>query len=197
MRTSVPLILCVALSTLCACQREAAAPETASVTSPAPTQPADVPPATAPAAPTTTGSVPEAVLTLVTAGVAQPYVADASNRALYYVEGDMDGSKCTGVCKETWPPVLVEMASPGTSGALTGAVATVERADGGRQATYNGHPLYRYAGDAASGRTAGNGVQDQWGQWSALAADGSALPKPAAPAKDEAPTVTAPAKPGT
>lgn len=185
MRISVPLILCVCLSTLAACQREAAAPETASTppAEPAVTQPADVAPATAPAA--TTGSVPEAALTLVTAGVPHPLVADASNHTVYFVEGDMDGSKCTGACRETWPPVLVDTGTPGLSSALTGSVATIERADGGRQLTYNGHPLYRYAGDTGAGRNAGHGVKDKWGLWSALAADGSALAQAATPTAQE------------
>jgi predicted lipoprotein with Yx(FWY)xxD motif len=176
---------------LVACQREATAPEMDNTAPRADTTPTDVPPATAPpATPATTGSVPDAVLTLVTAGVAQPFLADASSRSLYYVDGDKDGSKCTGACRETWPPVLVETGAPSTSGALTGTVATIERADGGRQVTYNGHPLYRYAGDAAAGRTAGHGVQDQWGHWSALAADGSALPKGMPATAEGAPAAT-------
>jgi predicted lipoprotein with Yx(FWY)xxD motif len=198
MRISVPLILCVCLSTLAACQREAAAPETAST--PPATQPAATPPTTAPVPAATTGSVPEAALTLVTAGVPHPLVADASNKTVYFVEGDMDGSKCTGACRETWPPVLVDTGTPGLSSALTGTVATVDRADGGRQLTYNGHPLYRYAGDTGAGRNAGHGVQDKWGHWSAMAADGSALPQAATPTAQEKspapPTAEETPKPG-
>lgn len=194
MRSHVPLVLCFGLSVLAACQREATTPEMNNAPPREASQPTEMPPAAAPA-PATTASVPDAALILVTAGVPTPFVADASSRTLYYVEGDTDGSKCTGPCLETWPPVLVETTPPATSGALTGNVATIERSDGGRQITYNGHPLYRYAGDAAVGRTAGHGVQDQWGQWSAMAADGSALPKAEA-SKTDADATTAPANPG-
>jgi predicted lipoprotein with Yx(FWY)xxD motif len=185
MRTPIPLILCAALATLVACQREATSPEMGNAPAREKvTDPADVAPATAPAAPAATTPGGDAVLTLVTAGVPQPFVADASSRTLYYVEGDMDGSKCTGPCLETWPPLLVETGTPVTSGALTGAVATIERAGGGRQVTYNGHPLYRYAGDAGVGRIAGHGVEDKWGHWYGLAADGSPLPEAPGMAKD-------------
>lgn len=180
MRTSLYVALCAALFALAACQREAAAPELGAA------EPkADAVPATGPApgvAPVTSASAAtDATLMLMTSGVPQPFVADASSRTLYYIEGDMDGSKCTGPCREAWPPVLLEAGMPGTSGALTGAVAVIDRADGGRQVTYNGHPLYRYGADAGVGRMAGHGVNDQWGQWHALAADGSPLPKIEAP----------------
>jgi hypothetical protein len=45
---------------------------------------------------------------------------------------------------------------------LTGTLGTITRSDGKTQATYNGHPLYTYAGDHAAGQTTGNGVGGTW-----------------------------------
>ena len=42
-------------------------------------------------------------------------------------------------------------------------VATVKRPDDGRlQLTYDGHPLYRYAGDRSKADANGDGVGGQW-----------------------------------
>jgi len=51
-------------------------------------------------------------------------------------------------------------------------LGTTERTTGETQATYNGWPLYSYAGDAAPGDTTGQGVG---GVWFALDASGAAL----------------------
>ena len=42
-------------------------------------------------------------------------------------------------------------------------MATVKRPDGGKlQLTYDGHPLYRYAGDQSKADANGEGVGGQW-----------------------------------
>jgi predicted lipoprotein with Yx(FWY)xxD motif len=61
-----------------------------------------------------------------------------------------------------WPPVK----GPATAGAgVTGKLATITRADGSVQATYNGHPLYTYVGDHAPGQATGNGLNVNGGVW--------------------------------
>jgi predicted lipoprotein with Yx(FWY)xxD motif len=115
-------------------------------------------------------------LMVATQGAPAPYIADSAGSALYALEGDRDGSGCTGDCTQTWPPVLVEGAAPSDSAGLQpGMVGVVQRPDGGTQVAYNGHPLYRYGGDAGAG-TAGHGVSDKWGHWSLVSPQGAPLP---------------------
>ncbi len=65
---------------------------------------------------------------------------------------------CTGACVGTRPPALVAAGAH-----LPAHVATVKRPDDGRlQLTYDGHPLYRYAGDKSDADANGQGVGGQW-----------------------------------
>jgi predicted lipoprotein with Yx(FWY)xxD motif len=77
-------------------------------------------------------------------------------------------SKCVGTCAQIWPPVL----GPVTAAGVTGTFGTIKRADGATQATFDGHPLYTYAGDTAPGQTKGNGIK---GLWSEVTTTGSAV----------------------
>jgi predicted lipoprotein with Yx(FWY)xxD motif len=82
-------------------------------------------------------------------------------------------SKCTGSCGTFWPPVK----GPATAGpGVTGTLATITRPDGSAQATYNGHPLYTYTGDAAPGQAKGNGLNASGGVWHEVTASGVAAP---------------------
>ncbi len=94
------------------------------------------------------------------------HLVDAAGAAVYYLEGNRDGSRCNADCERAWPPVV---ATPGQAQAGQGvdgdAISNVPRREGGMQVSYQGQPLYRYAGDQGPGRTSGEGVQDQWGKW--------------------------------
>jgi predicted lipoprotein with Yx(FWY)xxD motif len=71
-------------------------------------------------------------------------------------------SKCYGSCAAYWPPVT------GTAAAgrgLPGRTATITRAGGSRQLTYDGHPLYTYIGDSAPGQANGNNLTLNGGLW--------------------------------
>ncbi len=110
-------------------------------------------------------------------------LTDAAGRTLYWFAKDtMSKSNCNGSCATYWPPVL------GTPAAAAGTVlphgfATIKRADGRTQATYDGHPLYTYTGDTAAGQVSGNGLNVSGGLWWAVTPSGTDLrtsPKPAA-----------------
>jgi predicted lipoprotein with Yx(FWY)xxD motif len=80
----------------------------------------------------------------------------------WFVPDTATTSKCNGSCATFWPPVK----GPATAGAgVTGTLATIKRADGSVQATYNGHPLYTYVGDHAPGQATGNGLNVNGGVW--------------------------------
>jgi len=90
-------------------------------------------------------------------------VTNAKGFTLYwFVPDTATTSKCNGSCATFWPPVK----GPATAGAgVTGKLATITRADGSAQATYNGHPLYTYVGDHAPGQAAGDGLNVNGGVW--------------------------------
>jgi predicted lipoprotein with Yx(FWY)xxD motif len=90
-------------------------------------------------------------------------VTNAKGLTLYwFVPDTATTSKCNGSCATFWPPVK----GPATAGAgVTGKLATITRADGSVQATYNGHPLYTYVGDHAPGQATGNGLNVNGGVW--------------------------------
>ena len=90
-------------------------------------------------------------------------VTNAKGFTLYwFVPDTATTSKCNGSCATFWPPVK----GPATAGAgVTGKLATIKRADGSAQATYNGHPLYTYAGDHAPGQATGDGLNVNGGVW--------------------------------
>lgn len=103
------------------------------------------------------------------------YLTDKANNALYFLEGNQNGEKCDAACQETWPPVT---ASGGRTTAGEGArpemLKTSPLSGGQYHLSYNGHPLYRYAGDRGAGRTTGHGVSDKWGKWHLMSVEGSA-----------------------
>jgi predicted lipoprotein with Yx(FWY)xxD motif len=86
-------------------------------------------------------------------------VVDAEGRTLYRFTAEAEGLPvCTGACVTTWLPALASTAS-----GLPEHVATVRRPDGDKlQLTYDGHPLYRYAGDRSKADAKGEGVGGQW-----------------------------------
>jgi predicted lipoprotein with Yx(FWY)xxD motif len=97
-------------------------------------------------------------------------IVDAQGRTLYRFTAEAQGVPvCTGACVGTWPPALASTAS-----GLPKHVATVKRPDGGKlQLTYDGHPLYRYAGDQSKTDANGEGVGGQWFVVKAGGADAS------------------------
>jgi predicted lipoprotein with Yx(FWY)xxD motif len=120
-------------------------------------------------------------------------LVDGAGRALYLFEADRGSvSVCTGACAQVWPPLLAEGTLPGTSGPAQAAlVGTSVRADGSRQVTYNGHPLYHFAGDTAPGETKGQDIHNFGGGWYVVTPVGDKIdPDDAAPASAPAPAAS-------
>jgi predicted lipoprotein with Yx(FWY)xxD motif len=90
---------------------------------------------------------------------------------VYLFEGDHGGaSSCTGACATAWPPVTGTPQAGGT--ATSSALGTITRADGTKQVTYNGHPLYLFVKDKDDGDAYGQGVNAFGASWYTMAPSG-------------------------
>jgi len=82
-------------------------------------------------------------------------------QTLYTYNADMaSNSSCTGACARQWPPLLSNGQVISTT-SITGSL-TVHTTANGPQVTYNGNPLYTYAGDMGAEQTNGQGVNNMW-----------------------------------
>jgi predicted lipoprotein with Yx(FWY)xxD motif len=79
-------------------------------------------------------------------------------------------SNCNGTCAQNWPPVK----GPATASGVTGTFGTIKRSDGSVQATFDGHPLYAFAGDTAPRQNKGNGLNAAGGLWHEITTSGTA-----------------------
>jgi predicted lipoprotein with Yx(FWY)xxD motif len=121
------------------------------------------------------GAAGAATVTTVT-GRDGTYLVDGSGRALYMWVGDSpDKSNCTGDCALSWPPLTASAAPKVAGGAAAADVGTIRRADGSRQVTYKGHPLYRFVVDSGPGTTKGQGSSSFGARWWLVAPSGSAI----------------------
>ena len=100
------------------------------------------------------------------AGAQVTVLTTLTGMTLYYLTSDVAATpKCSGACLTHWPPLL----STGTPVAPTGVSGTftvVQNANG-NQAAYNGHLLYTFANDKASGDAKGEGINAFGGTWHA------------------------------
>ena len=60
-------------------------------------------------------------------------------------------------------------------GVDTTLLGTITRDDGTIQVTYNGWPLYLFAGDSAAGDTNGQGIDEFGGLWFLVSPTGEAI----------------------
>jgi predicted lipoprotein with Yx(FWY)xxD motif len=114
------------------------------------------------------------------------YLIGQNAMTLYILTKDgADMSTCTGTCATNWPPLTVSAGATitGPVGA-TGVFATLTRADGSMQVSYNHMPLYYYSGDSNAGDTLGEGKNNTWfvAPLSGSLAPASATPAATAPA---------------
>ena len=119
-----------------------------------------------------------------TAGNATPAVALAPSkfgrilvgsggRTLYdFVADTTMASTCYGACASLWPPLTVSGAPKAGPGVRASLLGTTKRTDGRTEVTYNGHPLYYYAGDTKPGDTTGQDINQFGALWYVLTASG-------------------------
>ena len=104
------------------------------------------------------------------------FLVDGQGRTLYLWDADHGPrSTCTAACAQAWPP-LTTTAAPKASGAVKSSLlGTATRADGSREVTYAGHPLYTYAGDTRPGQVTGEGSNSFGAPWWTVTTAGRAL----------------------
>ncbi|MEV6342253.1 hypothetical protein [Actinoplanes sp. NPDC051851] len=119
-------------------------------------------------------------------------VEDQDGFVLYRFDDDGDDpskSNCNGDCAKVWPPAYTNDGEPTIKGVSADLVGTVTRADGTKQLTLKGWPLYRYVGDKKAGQWKGQNVN---GKWFVITPTGTknltclpAISKPVSPPADE------------
>jgi predicted lipoprotein with Yx(FWY)xxD motif len=87
--------------------------------------------------------------------------------SLYLLSSEAHGRiVCQGACLSIWPPLLVKVGvRPRGKGRLAGRLGVLRRSDGEDEVTYNGYPLYLYAGDGRPKEATGEGVVSFGGTW--------------------------------
>jgi predicted lipoprotein with Yx(FWY)xxD motif len=110
-------------------------------------------------------------------------LVDSQGLTIYLFEKDSGTkSSCFGGCASAWPPVRASGKPTVGSGLNASLVDTTPRSDGQAQVTYNGHPLYLFAGDQSAGQTNGQGLTEFGGSWFALSSAGDPVTtKPSTP----------------
>jgi predicted lipoprotein with Yx(FWY)xxD motif len=126
----------------------------------------------------TSTSSPASGKTVITtkSGSMGTYLTDGSGRAVYlWVKDSMNKSECSGACAGAWPPVPASGGITASGSAKASDLGTITRSDGSKQVTYDGHPLYYYAGDSGPGQTNGQGSDGFGAKWWLVSPAGAAL----------------------
>ncbi|MFD0693119.1 hypothetical protein ACFQZT_03350 [Paenibacillus sp. GCM10027628] len=90
------------------------------------------------------------------------FLTDANGMTLYYYDKDTKGvSNCAGKCLEKWPLFYADHISAPT-GINQADFGNIVRADGKKQTTYKGFPLYYWVDDKKMGDTLGQNIGNVW-----------------------------------
>ena len=90
------------------------------------------------------------------------YLVDQDGRTLYFFSRDVSGSSaCEDGCLNAWP-VFYQANFQAGSGLGQSDFGTITRADGEKQTTYKGWPLYFYSGDTGANEINGEGIGKEW-----------------------------------
>jgi predicted lipoprotein with Yx(FWY)xxD motif len=104
------------------------------------------------------------LFTVVAHTAAGDALAGAGRMTLYVLTKDTNNtSTCTsGGCATTWPAFKGDGSQVQAATGVTGTFGTATWADGTKQVTHNGQPLYYYSGDSAPGDSNGQGSGGVW-----------------------------------
>ena len=130
----------------------------------------------APATTKAPSSAPSTSVVSTQKGSLGTFLVDANGRALYLWDADHGAmSTCSGECAQGWPPLTTTGTPKATGGVKASLLGTTKRADGSREVTYAGHPLYTFAGDTKAGQTTGQGSSAFGAPWWIVTPAGMAL----------------------
>jgi predicted lipoprotein with Yx(FWY)xxD motif len=117
------------------------------------------------------GATASATLRLASSAALGNYLTDGSGRALYLYSKDFPSasgaaastavSNCSGGCLTAWPVFHADAIAPG-SGLNAADFGELTRADGTKQTTFHGWPLYYFASDTQPADVKGEGVGNVW-----------------------------------
>jgi predicted lipoprotein with Yx(FWY)xxD motif len=115
-------------------------------------------------------------VTLVTAsGPAGTYLVGPNGHTVYlWMADSKNKSHCSSSCMSEWPAVTASgkpTAGTGVNARDLGVITTA----GKKQVTYDGHPLYYFAGDSAAGQTTGQGSDGFGAKWWMVSTSGKAI----------------------
>jgi predicted lipoprotein with Yx(FWY)xxD motif len=103
---------------------------------------------------------------------------DEDGHVVYLFEKDKTTkSQCYGACASNWPPVITKGKPVAGKGIIKSKLGTTKRKNGKKQVTYNGHPLYYYAGDNKPGQANGEGLDAFGAEWYVLSKSGNKVDK--------------------
>ena len=109
-------------------------------------------------------------------GSAGTYLTNGSGRAVYlFVKDAANKSECSGACAAAWPPVPSSGTVTASGSAVSADLGSITRSDGSKQVTYDGHPLYYFAGDSGAGTTNGQGLNNFGAKWWLVAPSGASI----------------------
>ena len=103
-------------------------------------------------------------------------LVDSKGRTLYELGADTKNkSTCAGACAMNWPPSIAPKKPTFGAGVSKSKLKVIKRADGKKQLSYNGHPLYTFIADTKKGDTNGQGINAFGGIWYVLDGKGKII----------------------
>ncbi|MGA2826539.1 MAG: hypothetical protein ABSF03_10490 [Streptosporangiaceae bacterium] len=120
-------------------------------------------------------------------------LVNGQGQTLYLLTSEKgDKLTCTksSGCTKFWPEVTLPSgatAAKAGSGAQASLLGTVKDASGNLEVTYNGWPLYTFAGDSGTGVAHGQGVTSFGGTWYVLNASGDPVTGKSQPSPSSSP----------
>ena len=119
-----------------------------------------------PAAQASGGTAAGSLIIATASSSAGPVLINGSGHAVYvWAKDAKDMSACTGACASAWPPVPATGTVTAAGGAKSSDLGTITRSDGTKQVTYDGHPLYYFAGDSGAGQANGQASDNFGAKW--------------------------------